>query len=100
MASSLLGTLFIALVRLPGLWREEQSSSVSSLDSGGVLQITWLLGQEKLLSTVSEPNTISLRRAGMFPVHMDAVAKRRIYLASSSDTLSIQTDDDGESKTV
>ncbi|GJE98953.1 hypothetical protein PsYK624_151910 [Phanerochaete sordida] len=64
-ASIVLLLLAILLIRSPS------SSSRSSLgraviDSAGVLEITWLLGNEPHISSVAHPEREALRSAGMF----------------------------------
>ena len=51
------------------------------LESTGLLQLTWLIGQEptiaERIAEVEEPTQDQLRRAGMFDVQMSYAVQRR-----------------------
>ena len=69
--------LCAVLVRLPREAREYVGSKVD-VDSGGLLQYTWLLGSEHHLAEVQSPRLHDLRAAGMFEVQMHDLVKRRL----------------------
>ena len=48
------------------------------LDTSGVLQIAWLLGNEPRLATVQRPDLNALRVAGMYEVDYDALRLRHL----------------------
>ena len=51
----------------------------AGLDSIGILQLTWLLGNEPHLANVELPDLQALRRAGMFPIQMSERVEERMY---------------------
>lgn len=56
------------------------------VDSGGLLQFTWLLGHEPHLAQVDSPEVDNLRAAGMFDVQMiDRVRQRQSSLGEGDD---------------
>ena len=48
------------------------------LEGSGILQLTWLLGNEPHLSRVGNPEVHSLRKAGMFDVQMNDRAEEKL----------------------
>ena len=48
------------------------------LEGSGVLQLTWLLGNEPHLSHVGNPKVQALRTAGMFDVQMNERAEEKL----------------------
>ena len=69
--------LSIYLARLPASTRAVFDSS-AVFDSAGILQLTWLLGNEPRLARVGKPDVKSLRKAGMFDVQMSEMALAKI----------------------
>lgn len=56
------------------------------VDSGGLLQYTWLLGNEPHLADVVSPELDNLRAAGMFNVQMGDEVKKRLSSRASTFT--------------
>lgn len=50
----------------------------SVVDNGGLLQYTWLLGNEPHLADIASPDLDKLREAGMFDIHMGDEVKKRM----------------------
>ncbi|GJE91632.1 hypothetical protein PsYK624_077820 [Phanerochaete sordida] len=67
----------ILVIRVPASARAAFDPDVS-IDSGGLLQYTWLLGNEPHLAEVEHPELENLRAAGMFDVHVGDRLKRRL----------------------
>ncbi|GJE84279.1 hypothetical protein PsYK624_003550 [Phanerochaete sordida] len=82
-----IGLLVIcALMIQPPEWPWDLSGAHTDVDSGGLLQYTWLLGHEPHLADVDPSELQSLRRAGMFEVNMiDRIRKRMDPRVSSFD---------------
>lgn len=61
-----------------------------AIDGAGVLQLTWLLGNEAHLNRAREPNSTALREASMFEVRMSERAGDKLYvvLEKGDETLS------------
>ena len=57
------------------------------LEDAGMLQLTWLLGNEHHLSKVENPDTQTLRAAGMFDVQMNERAEEKVLQALQSSDL-------------
>ena len=59
------------------LWRHStvEADASATFDSAGILQLTWLFGNESSLAEIAEPNTSALRRAGMYRVNMGKMAQ-------------------------
>ena len=68
--------LFILTFFLSSARRAERGSN--DLTNTGILQITWLLGNDSHFATVQKPETQILREAGMFEVEMDAMAQEKM----------------------
>ena len=68
--------LFILALFLSSARRTEPSSQ--DLTSTGILQILWLLGNERRFKSIPKPENQMLREAGMFEVEMDAVAREKL----------------------
>lgn len=49
----------------------------TGVDKAGVLQLTWLVGNEYRLRQLSTPTDTELRAAGMYEVNMDEMSHRR-----------------------
>ena len=47
-------------------------------DNAGILQLTWLLGNEPHLASVPRPELLALRVAGMFDIHMGERADGKV----------------------
>ena len=71
--------LFILTFFLSSAGRTEQGST--DLKNTGILQITWLLGNDSHFAGIQKPETHALRKAGMFEVEMDAMAREKINQA-------------------
>lgn len=71
MASIILLATAVILIRSPApssALRDDPSDPRAALDSAGILQATWLLGNEPHLAKVETPTLHALRVAGMFEV--------------------------------
>lgn len=71
----------LALLLLSGSERQPQSNN---LDAAGILQLTWLLGNDGHFTGIRKPDLHGLRRAGMFKVQMSAWAQDKIDQSSRS----------------
>ncbi len=71
----------LALLLLSGSERQPQSNN---LDAAGILQLTWLLGNDSHFTGIRKPDLHGLRRAGMFKVQMSAWAQDKIDQSSRS----------------
>ena len=68
--------LFILALFLSSARRTEPSSQ--DLTSTGILQILWLLGNERRFKSIPKPENQMLREAGMFEVEMDVEAREKM----------------------
>ncbi|GJE84277.1 hypothetical protein PsYK624_003530 [Phanerochaete sordida] len=81
-ASVVLLLVCVALIRTP---RAARTASVAvDVDSGGLLEYTWLLGYEPHLAEVESPDLRNLRAAGMFEVDMADRVRRRVVTRVST----------------
>ncbi len=62
--------LFALTFALSGRPKEQKINN--DLNSAGILQLTWLLGNESHFSEITRPDIQELRRAGLFDVQMSA----------------------------
>ena len=62
--------------------RPRRQGGTDGLDSAGILQLTWLLGNDDHFVEIERPEQQTLRRAGMFDVQMSTWVKQRIELKS------------------
>lgn len=53
------------------------------LENAGILQLTWLLGNEPHFSEVTNPQVIVLRAVGMFDVQMNERAEEKLLRVQS-----------------
>lgn len=67
--------LAFALSRQPSA-SDDPSQTRNLIQSAGVLQLTWLLGNEPHIAKVKEPELRSLRMAGMFDIQMSERSHR------------------------
>lgn len=68
--------LSLALVRQPSVPPANGSShSRTAVKSAGVLQLTWLLGNEPHIASVEKPELHALRAAGMFDVQLSEMSR-------------------------
>lgn len=85
--------LCILVIRVPASARTAFDPKIVA-DSGGLLQYTWLIGNEPHLANVESPELENLRAAGMFDVQIsDRVRKR---LSSRASTFVGITDEDDD----
>lgn len=82
-ASVALLALAILLIQLPSSWTAYDLRSV--FDSAGVLELTWLFGNEPALAKVRHPTLRALRAAGMYEVQLSERAQEKVYLAEEID---------------
>ncbi|GJE98956.1 hypothetical protein PsYK624_151940 [Phanerochaete sordida] len=75
-ASIILLLLAILLIRSPSS-SNQSSLGRADIDSAGILQITWLLGNEPHISSVAHPELEALRTAGMFD--LDSSEHEKVY---------------------
>lgn len=93
-ASVLLLVLSVILTRV-------HSSSLRSVDTraavdyAGVLQLTWILGNEPHMRHVREPSSQMLREAGMFEVKMSDRMQDKMYEAVEKDEETNHDSDEG-----
>ena len=59
--------------------------SVNGLKSAGILQLTWLLGNDEHLAKVGRPKRQALRKAGLFDVQISDLAHRKASAAGVDD---------------
>ncbi|GJE84278.1 hypothetical protein PsYK624_003540 [Phanerochaete sordida] len=79
------GLLILALLMIRRPARERAAvDSYVEIDSGGLLQYTWLLGNEPHLAQVSSPELANLRAAGMFDVNIGDRVRRRVDSRAAS----------------
>ena len=71
--------LFTLTFLLSSTRRTKQGST--NLKNTGILQITWLLGNDSHFAGIQKPEAHTLRKAGMFEVEMDAMAREKINQA-------------------
>ncbi|GJE88181.1 hypothetical protein PsYK624_042640 [Phanerochaete sordida] len=67
-SSTMMLLLATVLLAIPSSVRTHSAST--TVDSAGILQITWLLGHEPHLAEVEKPELEALRAAGMFEAQM------------------------------
>ncbi|EKM54969.1 uncharacterized protein PHACADRAFT_208510 [Phanerochaete carnosa HHB-10118-sp] len=81
-ASTILLLLAAILVRLPSSSGKNTTTARATVDSAGLLQITWLLGHEPHIAAVATPELEALRAAGMFELATEVgeVDQERAYL--------------------
>lgn len=101
-ASFALLVLSFLMIRVPS---SAQTLFIHGADvtTGGVLQYSWLLGNEPHLVRVDSPELHELRAAGMFEVRMGDQLQKRYYSGRSSSSLDLDIDarylyDDGVQK--
>lgn len=68
------------------------AASRAAIGYAGVLQLTWILGNEPHLRRVHEPSSQTLREAGMFEVKMSERMQNKMYEAVERED---ETDRDG-----
>ncbi len=66
-------TLFALTFLLLG--RVERQRVANDLNNTGILQLTWLLGNEIRFAGIRRPDTLELRRAGLFDLQMSALVE-------------------------
>lgn len=89
-ASAILLIIAVLLIRPPARsTRPSTAARAAAIDSAGILQITWLLGNEEHLATVQVPEVETLRAAGMFEVEMSRGERGAAYALKNetSDTV-------------
>lgn len=75
--------LSLVLVRQPLASSNDSSHMRAVVQSAGVLQLTWLLGNEPHIAEVPEPDLHALRVAGMFDVQLSAPRPSGVALGGS-----------------
>ena len=73
---------------LPSTSQAESGSN--DLENTGILEITWLLGNDGHFAGIQKPETQILRRAGMFEVEMDAMVRKKMVRIQSLDDCEIE----------
>ena len=68
------------------MWNREGAAVRYDIDNAGVLQLTWLVGDEPHLRDVVKPTETELRKAGMFDIHMGELLLAKSGQSSKSDT--------------
>ena len=80
--------LFFLALFLPST--SQAVSGSNSLEDTGILQITWLLGNDSHFARIQKPETQILRRAGMFEVEMDEMVREKMVRVQSLDDCEIE----------
>ena len=73
--------LFIVAALLVRRTKRHRDDLDLELDAAGVLQLTWLLGNEPRLLQVDQPGLDTLRAAGMYEIDPKAIRSRNLRLS-------------------
>lgn len=73
--------LFALTFALSGRPKDQKINN--DLNSAGILQLTWLLGNESRFAGIRRPDRQDLRRAGLFDVQISTWAEHRTRQDSS-----------------
>lgn len=67
------------------IWRQWDEYPHHDIDSAGILQLTWLVGNEAHLRRLATPTETVLRKSGMFEVDLGETLRRKALHANQSD---------------
>lgn len=67
------------------IWNSDSERSPPGIDTAGVLQLMWLVGDEPHLRTLVAPKDVDLRQAGMFPTDMGELVRRKTHREDEGD---------------
>lgn len=80
-----LGTSCVLLGLACTLIRGQWDESPHHIDSAGILQLTWLVGNEAHLKRLVKPTETVLRQCGMFEVDLGETLRRKTFQADDGD---------------
>ena len=74
----------------------QPANATPSMDSVGMLQLTWLLGNEPHLRCVRRPESQALREAGMFEIEIGERLREKMEDPGKENGLDGSSQDDNE----